>query len=153
MPWDKSISPPSPADPPRWWWLLATLTALPSPSLSPGCATCSLAPLWVAERRTTTLLLPPRLPLHLSNPRRSRVKALARGRPRKQSRTQNSTCEGGEKVFLSTNCIWPPLMVKTWRGFPFLAGERGSLMFTKWGPFYSSNMVLSAYYIVWGLCK
>lgn len=105
----------------RWWWLPDTLTAPPSPSSSPGFATCFSAPLWVDLRKTTITL--PLLPhLHLWKARRSWAKALARGRSRKPSRT--SRCSG-------VNCI---RLAPTWRDFPFLSRERGSSMFYQMRP-------------------
>lgn len=73
----------------RRWWLLVTLTAPPSPSSSPGFASCCSAPQW-ADLRTTTITLPPWPPPHLWSPRRSWAKAPAKGRWRKPSRLLES---------------------------------------------------------------
>lgn len=108
--------------------------APPLPSSSPGFAICCSAPLWVSLRRTTITLLPPPLRFHLSKPRRSWAKVLARGRWRKPSRAPHCTSEtasdspsrpphdGTSHSFIRNMAVW---------------------CFSKWDPSYQSKMVLS----------
>lgn len=118
----------------RWWWQPATLTAPPSASLSPGLAICCSALLWVPARRTTIILpLLLLLLLHLSKPRRSWAKALARGRPRKLSRT-SCWWKWIWLVLLPSNFL-VPLIRK---------GTVWSLSW--WGPFYLRNLVFFAFF-------
>lgn len=108
----------------RWWWPPDTPTAPPSPSLSPGCATCCSAPPWGAPRRTTTI--PPPLRLHPSRPRRSWAMAPARGRPRKPSSTSHYADEAA-----SDSPGWAP---RDGTSHSF-SRERGGLTFHQMRPF------------------